>query len=205
MLVCVSLSLTDIFTTRGRFVLSGKEVVSQEPAVLSDDDFIHLKDAANDSSSLYFVKAVTPSGSAVSYTRTCAIVESAFSCIITVYLDARGQFIGIGVSSSNPTCAAARTDPPVNGASNSNGNSVPSRKKASTLTTTVNVVQTIAGPQPDTQSYVQRLEQEKLEKMKGDRGDNRSFLAKYVSTAPASQCIADSIASCLSSSVSRSS
>ena len=37
---------------------------------------------------------------------------------------------------------------------------------------------------PDTQTYIQRLEQEKAEKMRGDKTDNRSFLAKYVSLLP---------------------
>ena len=33
---------------------------------------------------------------------------------------------------------------------------------------------------PDTQTYIQRLEQEKAEKQRGDKTDNRSFFAKYV-------------------------
>ena len=34
---------------------------------------------------------------------------------------------------------------------------------------------------PETQTYIQRIEHEKAEKAKGAQGDNRSFLAKYVS------------------------
>ena len=34
---------------------------------------------------------------------------------------------------------------------------------------------------PDTQSYIQKMEQEKAEKAKGQQADNRSFIAKYVS------------------------
>lgn len=37
---------------------------------------------------------------------------------------------------------------------------------------------------PDTQTYIQRLEQEKSEKLRGDKTDNRSFFAKYVSLLP---------------------
>lgn len=33
---------------------------------------------------------------------------------------------------------------------------------------------------PDTQTYIQRLDQERQEKLKGEGTDNRSFLAKYV-------------------------
>lgn len=34
---------------------------------------------------------------------------------------------------------------------------------------------------PETQAYLQKLEREKQEKVQGEQGDNRSFLAKYVS------------------------
>lgn len=148
--------------------MNTREAVSNEPFPLTDEGIIHLKEAANDTSRLYFVKAVTNGHSALAFTRTCAIVESSFTSILNVYLDIKGQFIGIGVTSSNPTCTPSASDS--------------SRKRVS-LTTTVNVVQTGSAPQPDTQSYIQRMEQEKLEKMKGDRGDNRSFLAKYVSNS----------------------
>ncbi|RWS16688.1 secreted protein-like protein [Dinothrombium tinctorium] len=45
--------------------------------------------------------------------------------------------------------------------------------------TTLNILQTVQAPVPDTQTYIQRLEQEKAEKLRGDKGDNRSFFAKY--------------------------
>jgi len=35
---------------------------------------------------------------------------------------------------------------------------------------------------PDTQTYIQKLEKEKRDKAAGQTQDNRSFLAKYVST-----------------------
>jgi hypothetical protein len=158
----------DDFTPRGRIVINAREVISDEPVHLTDDEVIHFKEFANDTNNLYHVKAVTSTSSALAFTRACAIVESSFTNFLTVYLDVKAQFIGIGITASNPTCApTAITDPP--------------RKRVS-LVTTVKVVQTGSAPQPDTQSYVQRMEQEKLEKMKGDRGDNRSFLAKYVSS-----------------------
>ena len=34
---------------------------------------------------------------------------------------------------------------------------------------------------PETQAYIQKLEQEKIEKAKGQQADNRGFFAKYVS------------------------
>ena len=159
---------TDEFTPRGRLVVNMREAVSNEPVILTDDEVIHLKEAANDTNRLYYVKAVTNAGSALAFTRACAIVESSFTNILNIYFDIKGQFIGIGVTSTNPTCAPSVGD---------------SSRRKLILSTTVNVVQTGTGPQPDTQSYIQRMEQDKLEQMKGDRGDNRSFLAKYVSNS----------------------
>ena len=34
---------------------------------------------------------------------------------------------------------------------------------------------------PDTQSYIDKMKKEEAEKAKGQQGDNRSFIAKYVS------------------------
>lgn len=34
---------------------------------------------------------------------------------------------------------------------------------------------------PETKTYLQRIEMERQEKMRGSKQDNRSFLAKYVS------------------------
>ena len=158
--------LTEEFAPLGRVIVSGRDLVSQEFVSLSDDDMLRLKDAGNDTSQLFFVKAISASGPALAFTRACAVVESSFSCQLSVHLDVKGQFIGIGLSTSNPTCASAPSEV---------------LRRKSSLSTTVIVTQTPPGPQPDTQSYIQRMEQEKLEKMKGDRGDNRSFLAKYVS------------------------
>jgi len=36
-----------------------------------------------------------------------------------------------------------------------------------------------SGPQPDTAAFIQKMEQEKLAKERGETKDNRSFLAKY--------------------------
>ncbi|CAG2232671.1 EMC10 [Mytilus edulis] len=47
--------------------------------------------------------------------------------------------------------------------------------------TTVDITQTVQGPQPDTQTYIEKLKKEESEKKKGQQSDNRSFFAKYVS------------------------
>ena len=42
----------------------------------------------------------------------------------------------------------------------------------------VYVQQMESGPSPDTASFIQRVEEEKLAKQRGDTKDNRSFFAK---------------------------
>jgi len=44
--------------------------------------------------------------------------------------------------------------------------------------TKVLVQQMETGPQPDTASFIQKMEQDKLAKQRGETKDNRSFLAK---------------------------
>jgi len=39
----------------------------------------------------------------------------------------------------------------------------------------------VAVMRPETQAYIHKLEQEKMEKAKGQQADNRGFFAKYVS------------------------
>jgi hypothetical protein len=45
--------------------------------------------------------------------------------------------------------------------------------------TKANVNHMEPGPQPDTASFIQKIEQDKLAKQRGETKDNRSFIAKY--------------------------
>jgi hypothetical protein len=83
-------------------------------------------------------------------------------------LDSTGKFIGLSIKGGNPSCLEEAL---IEGSLSS-----PKKKQP---TTTVTVEQTSPAPVPDTQSYLQRLEQERNEKIKGSQQDNRSFLAKY--------------------------
>lgn len=101
------------------------------------------------------------SNSIFSFTKACAIYESGPTDIITVTLDQSNIPVGVSVSALPPYCY---------------GNSNP---KLDTFNTSVNIVPLVNGPLPDTLTYIQRLEQEKAEKARGEQGDNRSFFAKY--------------------------
>ena len=46
--------------------------------------------------------------------------------------------------------------------------------------TSIFLMKTTVNTGPETKTYLQRIEQERLEKLRGSKQDNRSFLAKYV-------------------------
>jgi len=98
-----------------------------------------------------------------SFIKACSLYESRLSDILTVHIDQSGGLIAAILSSPAPYCT---------------GHS-PSLAELNTFNTTVEVQQTVTGPAPDTQAYIQKIEHEKVEKAKGQQGDNRSFFAKY--------------------------
>jgi len=101
--------------------------------------------------------------SVFSFTKACAIYESGPTDIIYVTLDQSNIPVGVSISAVPPYCL---------------GNPI-SNSKLGFFNTTVNIVSLVNGPSPDTLTYIQRLEQEKAEKARGEQGDNRSFFAKY--------------------------
>lgn len=153
--------------SRGALVVSSKDVISIPSFSLSDSQVSQLKEAAKDPLKLVQIRAKADKDSSdVTYAsvRACALYESSLSDLISVYFDSSGSFMGASVTSTNPSCISTIMDAP-----------------AKKFNTTVEVLTTALGPVPDTQTYLQRLEQEKQEKLRGDKQDNRSFLAKYVS------------------------
>ena len=165
-----SFGSTEAFESRGRIMFRSKDSVSNEGYVLQDKDSVLLHSLANDSSNLYFLKAVVSGSheSSLTFTRICSIFTPPLTEILTVNLDVSGKFMGISIKGGNPSCLPEVV---------ANG-SIPTNKRKQPVTTVV-VSQTAQGPVPDTQSYLQRLEQDKIDKVKGAQQDNRSFLAKY--------------------------
>ncbi|KAF8764168.1 ER membrane protein complex subunit 10 like protein [Argiope bruennichi] len=103
------------------------------------------------------------SSTAFSFTKACAVYESGLSDTLTIALDQSGLPVGIAISASPPFCTASAV----------------SEIKLLNFNTSVNIVPLVNAPAPDTLTYIQRLEQEKAEKARGEQGDNRSFLSKY--------------------------
>ncbi|CAL1276073.1 unnamed protein product [Larinioides sclopetarius] len=143
------------------------EAIYTEDSPLSNVKIEKLKNlAATDD--IYRVKISSKpndpeSSSAFSFTRACAVYESGLSDTLTIALDQSGLPVGIAISASPPYCTS----------------SVVSDIQLLNFNSSVNIVPLVNAPVPDTLTYIQRLEQEKAEKARGEQGDNRSFLSKY--------------------------
>nr|CAG4641374.1 EOG090X0JXR [Eulimnadia texana] len=156
----------DDFTQRGqiniRSLRTGQSQVTSDP--LSDDDIQALKDAA-ETGQFYRIKADVHSQDQhrtfISSTKACLVYGSSLSDIITVSLDISGNIVGVSIAARDTHCIIQDVEVP------------------KTFNTTVLISHTEPGPVPDVGLYVQRMEQEKLAKERGETKDNRSFFAKY--------------------------
>lgn len=148
-------------------VNSLKQGVFQQDGVLSLGEIQQLKKLAKEGG-LYRLKAMSKSGentqTVSTFMKASSLYESGLSDSITLTIDQAGNLIGISATAKTSNCKDI---------------SMPTDSRLSTFNTTVSIISPMNGPMPDTQTYIQRLEQEKAEKARGEQGDNRSFLAKY--------------------------
>ncbi|XP_054707110.1 ER membrane protein complex subunit 10-like [Uloborus diversus] len=158
-----------VYVQRGVITVhtSRNEAIYSEGKLFSTAEVEKLKKLAV-TDDIYRIKISTkaddPDSSSVSsFTKACAVYESSLTDVLTVALDQSGVPVGVGISASPPYCYG----------------SSPSSSRITSFNTTVNVVSLVNAPVPDTLTYIQRLEQEKAEKARGEQGDNRSFFAKY--------------------------
>ena len=163
-------TLDSAWFTRGILVISNDKVTSLPSYTLTDGQYSQLKEAAvKKTNGLVKIRARLEKdpleASRYSFVKACSLYQSSLSDLISVYFDSTGSFMGLSVATHNPHCSVL-TDVPLK-----------------SFNSTVEVYSTTNGPLPDTQTYLLRLEQEKHEKLRGEKGDNRSFLAKYVSIA----------------------
>ncbi|XP_030845419.1 ER membrane protein complex subunit 10 [Strongylocentrotus purpuratus] len=113
-------------------------------------------EASPDDSSLQFVST---------FTRACALLESRLTDNITVSVDQSGNVLGVSLVPMDGSCDRDPT--------------VESSSLLDYFNTSVALQVTTAGPTPDTQAFVRKMEDEREMKEKGKGPDNRSFLAKY--------------------------
>ncbi|XP_025017163.1 ER membrane protein complex subunit 10 [Tetranychus urticae] len=170
-----SINSPDSYKLRGTIIIPSskeKDLVIKQDKPLTDEEINDLDKAARNNG-FYFLKAVAYKSTsedqtkmATSFIEACSLVQSGLSDIIMISLDYYGNLIGISLTSTNPTCESSYF-------------STDSSNKLDTFNTTVKLISTTLGPVPDTLSYIQRMEQEKNEKLRGDKVDNRSFFGKY--------------------------
>jgi len=117
-----------------------------------------------DEDGLYLVRAVSNSGEAVTSYRSahlaCNLIDTGLSDLFTIQLDWRHKLVSIHLSTPS-----LQNKIPLTGVSG--------------FKSKVYVQHMESGPSPDTASFIQRIEEEKLAKQRGDTKDNRSFFAKY--------------------------
>ncbi|CAG5116159.1 unnamed protein product, partial [Candidula unifasciata] len=159
------------FTKRGIISvqsLKGSKASFTSASALSKDEIQQLKSAAKNDG-LYRIRIPLKSTSDVgtsyvsSATKACGIVESGLHDEITVNFDQSGEVLGVSIRANVPACT---------------GLEVPDTN-LTTWKTSVEVSTTVAGPSPDTQTYIEKMKRDEQEKLKNQDGDNRSFLSKY--------------------------
>lgn len=112
---------------------------------------------------LYLIRAVSHSGDSVtsykSATHPCNLMDTGLADLFTIQLDWRHKLVSIHLSTPS-----LRNKVPLT--------TLPGFKSK------VHVQHMESGPTPDTATFIQRVEEEKLAKQQGDTKDNRSFFAK---------------------------
>ena len=96
----------------------------------------------------------------------CMLVENRLSDVIVLHVDWKMQMVGVSVVAPKRNAK---------GKQRSTAAAAPPSRFSSTVTMQAMEV----GPTPDTAAFIQKVEQEKLQKQRGETKDNRSFFAKY--------------------------
>ncbi|CAL1530428.1 unnamed protein product [Lymnaea stagnalis] len=159
------------FTKRGTLMiqsLKGNKAQFTPGAALSQNDIRLLKQSSK-SNGLYRIRIPTktsgdtPIAFVSSATKACTILESGLEDEITVNFDQSGEVLGVSIRANIPACTGIEM-PDAN---------------LTTWKTAVEVSTTVAGPMPDTQTYIEKMKRDEQEKLKNQDGDNRTFLGKY--------------------------
>ena len=159
-----------VYTKRGTVVVqsikSGSAEFQQERP-LEESEADQLKNLAA-ADGIYRIRISSKGTDGVtrhvsSFTKACGLYESRLVDNLTVHMDQSGNVIGVSITTSTAYCL---------------GLSIPN-DDLSDFHTTVDVIQTVPGPAPETQSFVEKMDRDRVDKAKGQQPDNRSFFAKY--------------------------
>ncbi|CAH1787934.1 unnamed protein product, partial [Owenia fusiformis] len=158
------------FTERGTITIQSMKAnvaTFNQLAPLTKDEKAKLKALVKSDGNYRIRIPVKTSNSNVQYVssfmKACSMYESKLSDQIIISVGSSGGIVGISMVTYLSHCA---------------GITVP-ESSLKNFNTTVDIRTSLAGPMPDTQSYIQKMEQEKAAKEKEGPADNRSFIAKY--------------------------
>ncbi|XP_037071363.1 ER membrane protein complex subunit 10-like [Pollicipes pollicipes] len=98
------------------------------------------------------------------FVKACQLAETGLRHTLLLTMDPAGSLVA----------ASQLTD-----AGRCHGDSAAALSGLHSFATDVVIRQTEAGPIPDTASFIQKIEQDKMAKQRGETKDNRSFIAKY--------------------------
>ncbi|CAG0890041.1 unnamed protein product [Darwinula stevensoni] len=129
---------------------------------LSEVDINILK-KQSEVNGLYRVRlSLGPSSYVSTHLPVCAMLESHFSDILRVTVDSDGNILGIWEVTNVEYC------------------SIDSHfETQNRFNTTLEIHMLEPGPTPDTASYLQKLEEDKMARERGDGKEQKSFFAKY--------------------------
>lgn len=96
--------------------------------------------------------------------KACSLYNSKLFDYLILNLSPFGDFLGLNIYTEDPNCS--NPDPEL-------------APEETSLKTTLTVDLGALGPQPDTATYIRRIEEERQNKLKEGKEDNRSFFAKY--------------------------
>ncbi|CAG0917472.1 unnamed protein product [Notodromas monacha] len=157
------------YSVRGQVVvqsLKSKTGWISQSVPLTLEERNRLKKLA-ENKGVYKVRVPTP-GKNSDYVSTiapaCGLLETGLKDILILTLDSSGNLLGISDIVPVGSCGAAFDwlEP-----------------KDFEFNTTLEIRTIEPGPIPETASYIQKIEQEKLAKERGEGKDNRSFFSKY--------------------------
>ncbi|CAG0882281.1 unnamed protein product [Cyprideis torosa] len=153
------------YSLRGKITIEGSSVLFSTPNVLTAANRKALEDVAIHGG-FYFLRAKHNGIVVQTFYPACPLVSSNLREILTFTLDSSGtQVKGLHITSDVPYCetTSLQFSPGFSGHFN----------------TTAVAKRIQPGPIPDTASYLQKLEDEKRARERGEGKDNRTFLQKY--------------------------
>lgn len=170
--------LSGEFTFRGSLLVKPKAEFRpaqasfvQPQSELSDSEVKQLKESSQRGDT-YFLKAALrnrkakredePTKITQTLVRSCSLSSSNLSDNIVINVSPLNHFISLNHYTSDTDCSKE----------------IPS-ELARKFNTTIQVDTGTLGPQPDTATYIRRIEEERKHKLKEGKEDNRSFFAKY--------------------------